>query len=298
LPPLYKYMDVRGAVLTLDKQKFRHAKPSDFNDREDLTIQSLFPDETEIALLKLQQAYVDVILEHINEPPTCPSPQKEMLARIQFAFQRNPAAAAIVKAELVPGVGKPIYNIGEMRTRSKEHVARINGLTQMWRVFCVTTDKCSTEMWTRYADNHKGIALRIEPSRDKDSKFQIFEPVIYLANRPPLYESARDFLASSLFGDPERDLITRMRKIIYTKTLQWEYEKEYRLAIPLMQDEAPWDTSPYNSEEITELYLGCNMQNAVAAEIMLKARRVNPAIAIFQGRRGTNGHPLFDRVED
>ena len=38
LPPLYKYLDVTGAKLTLQNGTFKHAKPSDFNDLEDLTI--------------------------------------------------------------------------------------------------------------------------------------------------------------------------------------------------------------------------------------------------------------------
>ena len=37
LPPLYKYLNVQGAKLTLGNRTFRHAKPSDFNDIEDMT---------------------------------------------------------------------------------------------------------------------------------------------------------------------------------------------------------------------------------------------------------------------
>ena len=53
LPPLYKYLDVQGAKLALGNRTFQHAKPSDFNDIEDLTIQSIFPEGVEAALTKL-----------------------------------------------------------------------------------------------------------------------------------------------------------------------------------------------------------------------------------------------------
>ena len=46
LPPLYKYLDVSGAKLTLGNRTFKHAKPSDFNDTEDLTIKSIFTEDT------------------------------------------------------------------------------------------------------------------------------------------------------------------------------------------------------------------------------------------------------------
>jgi hypothetical protein len=44
LPPLYKYLDVKGAKLTLGNNTFKHAKPSSFNDTEDVTISSIFPE--------------------------------------------------------------------------------------------------------------------------------------------------------------------------------------------------------------------------------------------------------------
>jgi len=50
LPPLYKFLRPEGAKLTLDKQNLQVCKPSDFNDLEDLTIQSVFPEEIEAAL--------------------------------------------------------------------------------------------------------------------------------------------------------------------------------------------------------------------------------------------------------
>jgi hypothetical protein len=59
LPPLYKYLDVQGAKLTLGNRKFKHAKPSDFNDTEDLTIQSIFPEDAETALTKLANSFTD-----------------------------------------------------------------------------------------------------------------------------------------------------------------------------------------------------------------------------------------------
>ena len=43
LPPLYKYLSVEGARLTLGNNTFWHAKPSTFNDSEDLKVAGMFP---------------------------------------------------------------------------------------------------------------------------------------------------------------------------------------------------------------------------------------------------------------
>ena len=203
MPRLYKYLNVHGAELTLGNRTFKHAKPSDFNDTEDLTIQSLFPEEIEVALKKIERGFTDVILQHLNDPPTCSSPMKEKVALIQRAFRTNPEAADMVKAELAKEGAKPVYDIDYMRMRVEAFIKQINEHMQATRVFCVTTHKDSEKMWSGYAENHKGIALRIEPNLAKDLKFQLFRPVSYCEKRPPLHEDALEFISGSMFGDLE-----------------------------------------------------------------------------------------------
>src|ERR1700722_7422643 len=148
LPPLYKYPNVQGAKLTLGNRTFRHAKPSDFNDIEDMTVQSIFPEETEVALKHLSEGFTDVVLAHLNDPPTCASPMREKLALIQQAYRNNPMAAELVKAELAKPDAKPLFDVEHMRTRAVVHVKDINDLMQEWRVLCVTTNNHSEKMWT------------------------------------------------------------------------------------------------------------------------------------------------------
>src|SRR5260370_31040770 len=143
LSPLYKYLDVKGAKLTLGNNTFKHSKPSDSNDIEDLTVQSIFPDETETALAKLSNGFTDVVLQHLNDPPTCSSPMREKVALIQRVYRTNPNAAEIVKAELSKEGGKPIYDVEHMRQRAKDFIKEINEFMQDYRVLCVTTHKDS-----------------------------------------------------------------------------------------------------------------------------------------------------------
>lgn len=50
LPPLYKYLNIEGAKKALGNICFRFAEPSEYEDLEDMTAQSLFPDELKTAL--------------------------------------------------------------------------------------------------------------------------------------------------------------------------------------------------------------------------------------------------------
>lgn len=294
LPPLYKYLDVQGAKLTLGTGTFKHAKPSNFNDIEDLTIQSIFPEETEAALTKLSNGFTDVILRHVNDQPTCSSPMREKVALIQHVYRTNPKAAAIVKAELTKEGGKPIYDVEYMRERSKAFIKEINDFMQDYRVLCVTTLRDSERMWSSYSENHKGVVLRIEPNVAKDSKFQLFRPVEYREKRPPLYDDTLDFIAGSLFGDQDARRKAILERIVYTKTLLWQHEAEYRLAIPLRKGEWSWNVLKYHPEEITELYLGLAMTNEDKGEVISKAKALNPEIAIFQADRDANTKLTFN----
>lgn len=296
LPPIYKYLDVRGAKLTLSNGTFKHAKPSDFNDIEDLTIQSIFPEETETALKKLSDGFTEVILQHLNDQPTCSSPMREKVALIQQVYRTNPKAAQLVKGERGKESGVPIYDVGHMRDRAKQSIAEINEFMQGYRILCVTTHKDSEQMWSVYAEAHKGIALRIEPNVTKDSKFQLFRPVEYRKERPPLYDDTLDFIADSLFGDQEARRKNIIEKIVYSKTLSWQHEGEYRLAIPILNRESPWNTLKYHPEEITELYLGCAMQQVDKEDIVSKAKVLNPEIAIIQVVRGAETKLTFQRI--
>jgi len=295
LPPLYKYLSVKGAKLTLGTKRFRHAKPSDFNDIEDLTIASIFPEETEAALTRISGSFTDVILQHLNDTPTCASPMKEKLSVIQAMYRKNPAAADAIKAEQARrGLLAP-YDVEHMRARAKAFVAEINEFLQGYRVLCVSTHRESEEMWAGYAENHKGIMLRVEPNVAKDSKFQLFRPVVYRERRPPLYEDTLQYIGDSLFGDPEARIKAILERIICSKTLKWKHESEYRLSIPVGKDEKPWDTLPYHGEEVTELHLGLAMEPVDRDEIIGMAKAVNPNIVVYRAIRDSDGKLNFER---
>lgn len=208
---------------------------------------------------------------------------------MQAAFKANPNAAAIIKAAKkgLPSVFKLEY----MKQRHMEFVAEINAFMQGYRILCVSSRKDSGRMWQRYAEGHTGVVLRISPNIDKDSKYQLFRPVTYQATRPTQYESAESFQEESLFGDQQARIKNALEKVVYAKTLEWEYENEYRLAIPVHAGE-DWETLSYHPEEISEIYLGVNATDAWKAEVSTLAETVNPQIAIYEMFYSVHGNLL------
>jgi Protein of unknown function (DUF2971) len=293
LPPLYKYLGVEGARLTLRNRTFKHSKPSDFNDTEDLTIQSIFPEPLEDAYKIMYDGFTDTILKNIDAPPTGTDPKQRLqVGLIQEAFRNNPDAASAIKTIKKNDLISDIVDLEHAKKSTEAFIKEINEFLQGYRVLCVSERIDSDRMWTRYADNHQGIGLRILPNLEKDSKFSLFRKVDYQAKRPALFDNALTYQEKVLFGDHEQNNKHYIDRVIYSKTLEWEYEKEYRLSIPVIGED-DWNTLAFHPEEISELYLGANMNDVVKAELVGLAKSVNPKIFILQSIRGPGGQISF-----
>lgn len=289
-PPLFKYLNIQGARLTLGNRCFKHAKPSTFNDTEDLTIRSLFPEDDETALAIIENSFTDLLAKHVDDEPTCLNDRMRAQIKVLLAvLKTNPGAAEILN-EAKKGLPS-VFDLEHMKQQHRDFVAEINAFMQGYRVLCVSSRHDSERMWDRYAENHQGIVLRITPNLDKDSKYQLFRPVAYKEHRPTLYESAARFQEDSLFGNQERRIKACLEKIVYTKTLEWEYESEQRLAIPIVSEQ-DWDTLSFHPEEISEIYLGESSGAEWRNEVVGLAKAVNPAIVVMEMFRETNGNLL------
>jgi len=282
LPALYKYLDVRGAQLTLLNKVFKHAKPSDFNDIEDMTVNSIFLEDEESAVTKIKDNFINCLVKNLNVTPTCDSPKKEQIACLQDALKIC-SNVTLLNDSLQSDSVTSIYDIDWLKNFCYDFIRQINKCLQQYRVLCVSELNNSEKMWHRYAQNHEGIVLRISPDIEKDSKFRLFRKVTYLPARPPLYASVLNYLESSLFGNQNEIRRMMLEKIIYTKTLDWKHEQEYRLAIPFLQGRSERDTLPYHSSEISELYLGANISRELKDEVISLARKINLNIKVFQG---------------
>ena len=281
-------MSVDGAKKTLDNRCLRFAKPSEYDDLEDMTAGSLFPDEIEAALTILSNEFVDLIVNNLNATPTCSENLRPKVIALQKIFRENPSAAQAVKDEMKKTPDLNAFNVDYWRTRAQAFVDETNEFMQRHRVLCVSTNKASDRIWNEYAQKSRGIVLRIEPNVQKDSKFQKFAPVTYQQSRPPIFANTLDFAREGLFGDQAARARSILDRIIYAKTNAYSFESEYRLAIFLGEGEADYRTLAYHPEEITEIYLGAKMLEADRNDIVAKARAVNPAIRIFE----TSSRPL------
>lgn len=289
-PPLYKYLNIQGTRLTLSNRRFKHAKPSTFNDTEDLTIKSLFPEDYETSLLALESGFTDMLLRHLEDTPTCLNEEmRTKLTLILAALKANPDIVEIVKdaKRRMPSV----FNLEHMKEVHCEFISKVNAFMQGYRILCVSSRRDSEQMWDVYAERHQGVCLRITPNVTKDSKFQKFLPVNYMEKRPALFQSAESFQEDALFGNQRARIDDAINRVIYSKTMKWKYENEYRLAIPVL-GEKDWETMPFHADEISEIYIGADASKDWKNEVVALAESVNPSIVVFEMFRNENGNLL------
>jgi len=145
-------------------------------------------------------------------------------------------------------------------------------------IFCLTEKNDNLIMWSHYADSHRGFLIGFDSSHpffdqktSKSDTIRALKPIIYSNKRLPLTLLNEN-------GSEEAAAEELISKFFYTKSTHWEAEREWRMILPLK------DASKIVNEfylfnvppsAITEVILGCKMQQADKEEILLLVKNHN-----------------------
>lgn len=94
-------------------------------------------------------------------------------------------------------------------------------LTSRFGIACFSASMNNMLLWTHYADNHRGICLIFEPSKDSYGALTHSSEIQYQSELPHIR-----LVDLSETGD------SKIIKILLTKSKQWQHEQEYRLILP------------------------------------------------------------------
>ena len=120
-------------------------------------------------------------------------------------------------------------------------VSDVQGMIYKIGVFCLSEVPDDILMWSHYADGHRGFCLqfRIDPG------LYPFGVLLFKVDYTPSYP--RINIVS--------DLKEQTRKVLLTKALHWEYEREWRIFDP---DKGP-GTRVFPAEMLIGVIFGCDM---------------------------------------
>jgi hypothetical protein len=235
---LYKYTAPENAILLLENSKLHFSSPLNFND----------PYDCHPLLVKITDEYIYNVI-HDSEYKYLLNTKGFIKSPTYISFVKNFSKTQVkeVKIKILPYV----------------------------KITCFSEDKNNTLMWAHYAKNHSGVCFQF----DAKAMIIFLENLRKTSGQPSclflkaIYESKRKNYVYGSANDP-----TPLLMWIKTKSLEWKYENEIRLAI-LKWEENLLSIPP---DLVSRLYLGSQISEEHEKTIIKLCRANFPNTEIYR----------------
>ncbi|WP_375460013.1 DUF2971 domain-containing protein [uncultured Enterovirga sp.] len=263
------------------------------NDPFDVYISDLFEQTVE---QRYEQSYLEIFEMIVRDPTGFASLVGAKVEEVQKVSRIVASDGPGKWADLIKAL--PVEQLEmldpgfSMRLRSleAERQAVVDQLQSM-AVFCATHDRANLLMWAHYAEQHRGVVLGLRPNIERDSFLRLLRPVEYTDARPKFYPPMNG--QSPLDTTSRTQLDAFFRRMIYSKSTHWSYEREERIhvpwAVPEGRDAVYYS---YHPDELAEVCLGCRATDDFKVEICKEARRVNAHVSLFEVHPSRNNYEL------
>ncbi|MDX2370710.1 MAG: DUF2971 domain-containing protein [Colwellia sp.] len=169
-------------------------------------------------------------------------------------------------------------------------------LSELLGALCVCEVNNSLLMWAHYAKDHTGIVFGLDTNKLPREHYAL-QKVNYVKDFP-----SQDLKStvSCYLGRPnqEEQGSQRIKEWMFTKSKEWEYEKEWRL---LSNSSISKDNflHKYDNQLIKEIYLGCSMPSKQKEHFAKLAREINKDIIIYETVLSETAYELkFDKYKE
>jgi hypothetical protein len=212
----------------------------------------------------------------LNDPFEC---KPHLVTTATMAQQRRYLAGLVNRVH----AGKPrlerrqlIREIGADRPRFRDTMLASTAQTlEATGIFSLSSRHLDLLMWPHYADNHRGVCVRLHVQTLMDAGHVPF-PVTYADDRP-----ACDTM--------QEETVDWLDKAVLTKGRPWEYEKEWRL----VQNRGARTIVELTAPTIDGVLLGASMPTADREEVLQWVKASGRVVAVSQARF----HPSSYKIE-
>jgi Protein of unknown function (DUF2971) len=245
----FKYMSADVARLVLTNRTLRWSSPTLFNDPFDVPRELSFgitPDA-------LVQALARKMVQLIENPPDDTTRLEPMLRVIIETVKKGISAES--RNEMLSG----LRDVSSWHRPEGRSMDEMRDLWKSWlpdhRILCLTESASHTAMWYHYADKYRGVVLEFLCIDELDSAWLAAQPVTYPEPRPQIYTA--DGWAEIMCLRQDLAVQSILHTATYTKSPDWRYESEWRLA----SFKRPTDTGhftdyKFDRQELGAVYLG------------------------------------------
>lgn len=278
----YKYVSSSSAIAILESCSIKVSRATEFNDPFDTFHELRFDfDNSGVAALFIAK-FKELIMNRIEIDLIDPNPFGLMInAMIRSGTYHDPDLSTVASkiTEKIDFVDKLLENSNrEWKDYLMEN-----------RIFCMSETYDNLLMWSHYADSHKGAVIRLKVFPEGQSALCAAAPIIY-SSFPPNLGTFDEMFYSSI-GAVKRDTMRIQEKQLFTKSIIWNYEKEWRYTVKQRDASKAYDINRIDPREIDGIYLGCKIEEDDKAKIIKHARKY-PKMEIYQGSKSNKEYKL------
>ena len=296
---IYKYLNEKGALATIEKNSVLLKNPLKYNDPFDCLFYA-----TDEEKEKAYELFVDfqlfvgmydfLIRKNIKVSKLKMIAEKHRKDINETIKEIKTTGKFVSKPFIIPYRALIYGFLNKNKTQlQKEFKRLVNHSFEEMRssivVSCFGSSCDSVLMWSHYADKHKGACIEFE-TNDKE-----FREVKYAKSMPPyeLYQTLELFFAHHFLGKEISDDDVEKYSVAYepllTKSEDWQYEGEVRCVYSSKRRDSKItegkdaDGNPalfLTMPKIKAIYIGCNATN----EFKNKVKAISKDIPIIEMR--------------
>ncbi|WOI39321.1 DUF2971 domain-containing protein [Alteromonas sp. CI.11.F.A3] len=215
-----------------------------------------------------------------NDPFDCLASYSDEFVSQSIKVQRNNLYDSSGLKKLSPA--KKLLAGGRAK-RKAQSKAKEGGIYSTLRssdigVLSLTSNKDNLLMWSHYCKNHTGFVMEFEPQwfgerGDCENSLVRLESLVALK---VIYSKERPVLNGKESGQD------RLDKLLLTKSIDWEYESEYRVIDHLRRG----GIHPYKRELLKGVYIGAEMRSedveTIKETVAMTNKKHNMDVRVFQ----------------
>jgi Protein of unknown function (DUF2971) len=280
----FKYVSRETAKAVLSNNTLRWFSPFLFNDPFD--IQFDLHVEVNREAVKSKALHLLWHLIHSDKPAPNENVLGKAIAARRNTLRKVPFQEFQIKVgNLIDSGLDELSNI--LLPEFHQTMRNVYGLA---KILCFSEIDDNILMWSHYAEQHRGLVLKFRHM--EDSAWGAAMPVIYTKEMPRLVEE--DDLINMLGGQFSIDPVEVAQRTVYTKALDWAYEREWRIWFGRGRSKGDaYEDLPFDPEELEAVYFGCGMAAENRRDFAALIAERYPHAAIIQAQKARNEFRLI-----
>ncbi|RYG85506.1 MAG: DUF2971 domain-containing protein [Alphaproteobacteria bacterium] len=252
-------MTIETAKIVLERTTLRWSTPRTLNDPFDIQFDlHIDADQEVVRRMALQKIWEDYSSPNARRPRNLLGTMIQRM-RMQVPNRDRAWLEESLDGVIDEGFARGLASLPQLHADTREEL-------QDHKILCLTETPESLLMWTHYAGNHTGAVLRFRDVPGLDSPWSEAREVNYLAEMPMLADE--ELLSDVMSGRGSFDVASLLDRIIYTKSLPFAYEREWRISSGHGRNQrAAYEDVPFGAEELDAVILGARMSAADRAMV-------------------------------